>query len=153
MPRPTMRQILAKQERDAAYERAREASSDWLAQNYPAPPPPKPVRLSLEDMRSAADWAQFKRFEAMDEHNETPDPLGKTGHYEPRSIHDPVPPSKFRVERPRPRKPMERNDRYCELPVDRRKRQTLHVVDDAGRDVVTIKLNPFSQKLGWKKSS
>lgn len=155
--RPTARQImteaerrLIREQRQISYEAKREEASDWLAANYPKAPAPKPMtqRLSLEDMRSAADWAQFKRFEAMDDHNETPDPLGKTGHYEPKSIYDPAPRARVSFERPKKRKG---RDPYavsedCELPEYRRS-ATYTIEDGNGVARGVISVNPFSKRI------
>src|SRR6266436_1100835 len=67
-----------------------------------------------EDDRSAREYAAFQHDCVMDEYNDIPDKLGKTGDYEPASIYSPAPPSRFKVERPAKRKSAERNQRDCE---------------------------------------
>jgi len=155
--RPTTRQILTQAERQIIREQAKirteqalESNADWLAQNFPKPKaePRKVPRISVEDARSAADWAQFKRFEAMDDDNVTPDPLGKTGHYEPKSIYDPAPPSRIRREAPKKRKP---RDPYatstdCELP-EYRAKATYTIEDANGVARGVIRINPFSKRI------
>jgi hypothetical protein len=155
--RPTARQILTEAERRViaeqrrnAYDDKRESASGWLAANYAPPPKAEPVtaRLSRADIRSAEDWAQFKRFEAMDDHNETPDPLGKTGHYEPKSIYDPAPPSRIRREAPKKRKG---RDPYavsddCELP-EYRTIRSYTIEDASGRAMGAIEVNQFSKRI------
>ncbi|WP_029083436.1 hypothetical protein [Bradyrhizobium sp. th.b2] len=157
--RPTARQIMTeaerrviREQRQIDYDAKRENASDWLAGNYaPAPKAAQPMhtRLSKADLQSAADWAQFKRFEAMDDDNVTPDPLGKTGHYEPKSIHDPAPPSRIRREAPKKRKG---RDPYavsddCDLPDYGIRKRSYSVVDDTGRQVGVVTTNPFRKTM------
>jgi len=157
--RPTARQIMTEAEKRVireqqriSYDAKREAADDWLAANYDPVPKSQPqhlhTRLSKADLQSAMDWAQFKRFEAMDEHNETPDPLGKTGHYEPKSIYDPAPPSRLRREAPKKRKgrdPWACSD-DCEIP-DYRRRETLTIEDASGRARGVIRINPYAKRI------
>jgi hypothetical protein len=141
---------IIREQRQISYDQKREDASGWLAANYAPAPKAAPLtqRLSLEDARSAADWAQFKRFEAMDDHNETPDPLGKTGHYEPKSIYDPAPPSRIRREAPKKRKG---RDPYavsddCELP-EYRTTRSYTIEDASGRAMGAIEVNQFSKRI------
>jgi hypothetical protein len=155
--RPTARQIMTEAERRVLreirqndYDAKRENADSWLAGNF-APVPKVPAmheRLSVSDLRDKAEYAQFKRFEAMDDHNETPDPLGKTGHYEPKSIYDPAPPSRIRREAPKKRKG---RDPYavsddCELP-EYRTTKTYTIEDAHGRAVGAIEVNQFSKRI------
>jgi hypothetical protein len=141
--RPSARQIVDKAERDAAYERKRDLAADWLASNYAKPqPPPLPTKAEL---RLNEDHATFERFYNEHDHNETPDPLGKTGTYEPKSIYSPAPASRIRREPPAKRRAAERDERDCELPADGRRHLTLNVTNLKGKATGTITVNPFAK--------
>jgi hypothetical protein len=105
------------------------------------------VETISEDDRSAREYAAFQHDCFMDEFNDIPDRLGKTGNYEPASIYSPAPPSRFKVERPAKRKSAERNQRDCELPADPRKRQTVTLVNDRGHVTGSVSLNPFTKRM------
>jgi hypothetical protein len=84
----------------------------------------------------------------MDNWNEMPDPMGKTGNHEPKSIHDPVPPSRISRIAPKKRKPRDpyATDQFCELP-DYRRKQTYVIEDENGVARGAIEINPFSKKF------
>jgi hypothetical protein len=69
------------------------------------------VETISEDDRSAREYAAFQHDCVMDEFNDIPDRLGKTGNYEPASIYSPAPPSRFQRIAPRKRNAGEREDR------------------------------------------
>lgn len=149
--RPKPRQIIDRAEREASFERALDRNRDWLAANFAGERLPEaPRRPKIEtaaDLESLRNLAMYERFIASDEHNETPDPLGKTGNYEPESVYSPAPPSRFQFERPRARRAGERNERDCELPPDPRRRETITVEDGSGRARGVISINPYSKRL------
>lgn len=138
--RPTARQIMDKAARDAAYERSLESNRDWLAANYAHQPLPEPPRAPKQvDSFTASIMEMDRWLTAQENWNETPDPLGKTGNHEPKSIHDPVRPSRLSFEKPRKKKG---RDPYtvskdCELP-DYRRNRHLVIEDASGRAVGTL---------------
>ena len=105
------------------------------------------VETISEDDRSAREYAAFQHDLVMDEYNDIPDRLGKTGNYEPESIYSPAPPSRFQRIAPKKRRAAERNERDCELPADPRRRQTIEVVNDRGHVTGTVRLNPFTKRM------
>ena len=107
------------------------------------------VETISEDDRSAREYAAFQHDCLMDEFNDIPDRLGKTGEYEPKSIYSPAPPSRFQRVAPKKRKSAERNDRDCELPADPRRHQAVTVVDGAGIARGVVSVNPFSKRIAF----
>jgi hypothetical protein len=147
--RPTARQILTKADRDAAYERSLESNRDWLAANFAHQPLPEAPRAPRQvDSFTAGIMEMDRWLTEQDNWNENPDPLGKTGNHEPKSIHDPVKPSRLSFEKPRKR---QGRDPYtvskdCELPEYRRNRN--YTVEDAsGRAVATLTVHAFAGKI------
>lgn len=146
--RPTARQIVDRAEREARYERGRDANADWLASNYAPTAKAAPTRFSKADQRAADDYAMFQRFADEYEHNDIPDKLGKTGNYEPKSIYSPAPKSPIRFERPAKRKPRDPHavGTDCEIP-DYRRHRTFTVEDGEGRARGAIQINPYSKRI------
>jgi hypothetical protein len=103
----------------------------------------------------AESYARFQEFHREYETNEAPDCRGVTPGLvkvstrpEPKSIHSPVPPLKIQFERPAPRKACtERNDRYCELPAEKRRRQVVTIVNGQGKPHARVLLNPFTKRM------
>ncbi|ARQ95399.1 hypothetical protein [Bradyrhizobium phage BDU-MI-1] len=141
--RPTARQIMTKADRDAAYERSLESNRDWLAANFAHQPLPEAPRVPKQvDSFHASIMENDRWLTEMENWNETPDPLGKTGSYEPKSIHDPVKPARISFEKPRkrqPRDPYATNNKSCELPDHRRNRHyTIENADGSTAGVIAI---------------
>jgi hypothetical protein len=110
--------------------------------------PKTQVATLSADQESAYDYAMFQHDLAMDEFNDIPDPLGKTGDREPNSIYDTAPAGRIRREAPKKRKgrdPFTLSE-HCELP-DYRRKQTFTIEDASGRARGAIQINPFSKKI------
>jgi hypothetical protein len=155
--RPTARQILTEAERQIArelrtnnYERALDQNSDWLSANYASRPIPEAPRTPKGEVDSfTRSIVENDRWiTMMDNWNENPDPMGKTGNHEPKSIHDPVPPSRISRIAPKKRKPRDpyATSAECEIPEYRRK-QTYVIEDENGVARGAIEINPFSKKF------
>jgi hypothetical protein len=153
--RPTARQIMTEAERQImrdqrqiSYDAKREAAASWLDANYaPTPEAPRKPRAEVDTMiRTVVE--NDKWITMMDNWNEMPDPMGKTGNHEPKSIHDPVPPSRISRIAPKKRKPRDpyATDQFCELP-DYRRKQTYVIEDENGVARGAIEINPFSKKF------
>jgi hypothetical protein len=153
--RPTARQIMTeadrqvmRDQRNGRFELAREKADAWLAENYAAPAPAPRAPKGEVDSFTRTIIEHDRWLTAQENWNENPDPLGKTGHYEPKSIHDPVPPS--RISRIAPKKRKGR-DPYacsedCELP-EYRTRKTYTIEDASGRAVGAIEVNQFAKRI------
>jgi hypothetical protein len=155
--RPTARQIMTQADRQIArdqangrFELSREKADAWLAENFATPqaaPAPRAPRAEVDSFtRSIVE--NDKWITMMDAWNENPDPMGKTGNHEPKSIHDPVPPS--RISRIAPKKRKGR-DPYacsedCELP-EYRTRKSYTIEDEHGVARGVIEVNQFSKRI------
>jgi hypothetical protein len=119
-----------------------------LARQQKVRRPKTQVETLSADQESAYDWAMFQHDCAMDEFNDIPDPLGKTGDREPKSIYDPAPQARISFQKPRKRKgrdPFNLSE-HCELP-DYRRHQTFTIEDASGRARGVIQINPFSKRI------
>jgi hypothetical protein len=153
--RPTARQIMTEADRQAMREQAtgrfelsREKADAWLSENYAPAPKAPPAPKGEVDSFTRSIVENDRWITMMDNWNENPDPMGKTGNHEPKSIHDPVPPSRISRIAPKKRKP---RDPYavsaeCEIPEYRRK-QTFVIEDAQGRARGAIEINPFSKRI------
>lgn len=125
----------------------------WLAQNYRevavAPPAPGYIPASRTEVE---DYNGFNAFLQEWEHNESHDVKGSTiapttgmVRPEPKSIYSPAGTPRIRREGPAKRRAAERNERDCELPADKRSRQTIEVYDGRMRHTATMSINPFNR--------
>jgi hypothetical protein len=97
-----------------------------------------------------------REIDRLDNDNHQPDCTGVTpglvrisNAKEPKSIHSPVPPSRLQFERPAKRKIGDRNDRFCELPADQRRKRTMTLVDGDGVARGVIGINPFAKRVAF----
>lgn len=74
------------------------SDAEWLAQNY-APSQESYTRLSMADLTAREDYRRFQEMCDEEEINIVPDPLGRTGTHEPKSIYSPAPPTRLKVDR------------------------------------------------------
>jgi hypothetical protein len=66
---------------------------------------------------------------------------------EPKSIYTPAPSGPIRFERPKPRKIGDRNDRFCELPAEKRRKHVVTVVSASGQVAARVLVNPFTKRM------
>jgi hypothetical protein len=153
--RPTARQIMTEADRQAMREQAtgrfelsREKADAWLSENYAPAPKAPPAPKGEVDSFTRSIVENDRWITMMDNWNENPDPMGKTGNHEPKSIHDPVPPSRISRIAPKKRKPRDpyATSAECEIPEYRRK-QTYVIEDANGVARGAIEINPFSKKF------
>jgi hypothetical protein len=102
----------------------------------------------------AESYARFKAFETDYEAFDMPDCRAVTPGLvkvsrkaEPKSIHSPAPSGPIKFERPAKRKVGDRNDRFCELPAEPRRRKVLTIVNDSGRVSARVLVNPFTKRM------
>jgi hypothetical protein len=151
------RQLAKRAEREAVRNSTpatptRSSDEDWLASNYAPEPVPEPEHI---DPFTASIIAFQREIDRLDNDNHQPDCKGVTpglvrisNAKEPKSIHSPVPPSRLQFERPAKRKIGDRNDRFCEIP-DQRKKRTMTLVDGDGVARGVIGINPFAKRVAF----
>jgi len=97
--------------------------------------------------RFCAFASDYDTFDLPDCKAVTPGLVKVSRQAEPKSIYSPAPSGPIRFERPKPRKIGDRNDRFCELPAEKRRRHVVTVVSASGQVAARVLVNPFTKRM------